>query len=81
MHPFLDLQNMTDEQILSRLGKAYSIMAYQTSLGHDSTVHSIREVITSLENEKNSRSQKSATAEFNKKYANDLAPIELGKLE
>ena len=81
MHPFLDLPNMTDDQILSRLGKAYAIMAYQSSLGHVDTVHSIQEVIHALEEERKNRSQKTMTTEYNKKYVNALDPIELGKLE
>jgi hypothetical protein len=81
MHPFLDVNKLTDEEIIERLGKAYSYMNYQSSLGHNSATHSIKEIIQSLEDERNDRMGKRVDDEFKRKYPNDLAPIELGKLE
>ena len=81
MHPFLDVTKLADEEIISRLGKAYSYMNYQVSLGHDATVASIQEVIQSLEDERRSRLDKTMDAEYKKKFATELEPITLGKLE
>jgi len=79
--PFLDTSRLTDEQILERLGRAYSYLQVQSSLGHAPTVLSIKSVIEQLELERESRLQRNSTEEFNKKYPKDLDPINLGKLE
>lgn len=81
MHPFLDVQKLSDEEILNRLGRAYSYMNYQVSAGHNPTVNSIKEVIQTLEDERADRINRSMSAEHAKKYPDILAPIELGKLE
>ncbi len=81
MHPFLDVGKLTDEEIIERLGRAYSFMNAQVSLGHTPTVLSIKEVIQSLEGERAKRMEKMMDDEFKRKYPNDLKPIELGKLE
>ena len=81
MHPFLDVSKLTDEDIIERLGKAYTHMNYQIALGHTPTVRSIKEVIQSLEDERSSRMQKNMADETKKKYPDMDAPIELGKLE
>jgi hypothetical protein len=81
MHPFLDVQKLTDEEIIERLGKAYAYMNYQSSLGHNSATHSIKEIIQSLEDERTNRMGKRMDDEFQRKYPDSLAPIELGKLE
>lgn len=81
MHPFLDVSKLTDEEIIERLGKAYQHMNVQSALGHNPTVHSIREVIQSLEDERKARLIKTMDDEFNKKYPKANDPIELGKLE
>lgn len=81
MHPFLDVSKLTDEEIIERLGKAYTYMNAQVALGHAPTVHSIKEVIQSLENERKSRMQKTMDEEYKRKYPTANNPIELGKLE
>lgn len=81
MHPFLDVSKLTDEEIIEKLGKAYSHMNAQSALGHNPTVHSIREVIQSLEDERHKRMQKMMDDEQKRKYPNENEPIELGKLE
>lgn len=81
MHPFLDVSKLTNEEIIDKLGKAYVFMNTQSSLGHNATVHSILEVIQSLEDERQSRSAKTVDEEFKKKFPKHNAPIELGKLE
>ncbi len=81
MHPFLDVTKLTDEQIIERLGKAYSYMNYQAGLGHVPTVHSIKEVIQSLEDERRARIEKRMSDEQDKKYPESLKPISLGSLE
>lgn len=81
MHPFLDVSKLTDEEIIERLGKAYTYMNAQVALGHNPTVLSIKEVIQSLEDERRSRMTKNMDEEFKKKYPNANDPIELGKLE
>lgn len=81
MHPFLDVSKLTDEEIIERLGKAYLYMNAQVSLGHNPTVHSIKEIIQSLEDERAFRMQKLIDEENKRKFPNDLKPIELGKID
>lgn len=81
MHPFLDVSKLTDEQIIEKLGKAYSFMNNQVALGHNPTVHSIKEIIQSLENERQERMRRNSDAEFQRKFPDNLKPIELGKVE
>lgn len=81
MNPFLDVTKLTDEDIIDKLGKAYSFLNYQTQLGHMPTVKSIKEVIQTLEDERHSRMQRLISLENEKKYPSANKPIELGKLE
>jgi hypothetical protein len=81
MHPFLNVSKLSDEEILERLGKAYTFMNAQKQLGHDPTVHSIKEVIESLELERQNRMMNTVTEEYKRKYPDAEKPIELGKLE
>lgn len=81
MHPFLDVKKLTDEEIIERLGKAYTFMNMQKTLGHTPAVMSIREVIQSLEDERNIRMQKLIDEEYSRKFPKANDPIELGKLE
>jgi len=81
MHPFLNVQKLTDEEIIERLGKAYTYMNAHVALGHNSTVQSIKEVIQDLENERNERMSKHMDQEYKKKYPDANAPLEIGKLE
>jgi hypothetical protein len=81
MHPFLDVSKLTDEEILTRLGKAYTYMNQQVGLGHVPTVASIKEVIQSLEDERVSRMDKMIETENKKKTPNAHEPIELGKID
>ena len=79
MHPFLDVSKLSDEEIIDRLGKAYSYLNYQTSLGHNSTVFSIKEVIEDLELERSHRMQKNMDSEYKKKLTDIHAPLDIGK--
>lgn len=81
MHPFLEVNKLTDEQIIERLGKAYSYMNYQTALGHSATVQSIKDVIQSLEDERVKRMSENNDTEYKRKFPGAQEPIELGKLE
>ena len=81
MHPFLDVAKLTDEEIIERLGKAYTFMNMQRTLGHTPAVMSIREAIQSLEDERSKRLDKMMDEEYKKKYPEAQKPIELGKLE
>jgi hypothetical protein len=81
MHPFLDIKKLSNEDIIERLGRAYTYMNTQVSLGHTPTVHSIREVIQTLEDERQTRMQSVMSDEYNKKFPDINKPIELGKLE
>jgi len=81
MHPFLDVNKLTDEEIIDRLGKAYTYMNSQITLGHNPTVFSIKEIIQSLEDERHKRLQNITREEFNKKYPNDTKPINLGRID
>lgn len=81
MHPFLDVSKLSEEEIIERLGKAYTYMNAQVALGHNPTVHSIQEVIQSLEGERRARLERNMDTEQKKKYPDSNKPIELGKLE
>jgi len=81
MHPFLDVAKLTDEEIIERLGRAYTFMNMQKTLGHTPAVMSIREVIQSLEDERSKRLGKMMDDEYTRKYPDANKPIELGKLE
>jgi len=81
MNPFLDVSTLTDEQIIEKLGKAYTYLYDQSKLGHNPTVQSIRVIIRALEEEKEKRYQKMMDDEFKRKNPKDLDPIELGKLQ
>ena len=81
MHPFLDVAKLSDEEIIDRLGKAYTYMNMQKTLGHSPSVLSIREVIQSLESERNHRMQKLVNEEYSRKFPDNHKPIELGKIE
>lgn len=81
MHPFLDVSKLTDDEILERLGKAYSYMNYQTALGHTPTVLSIKDIIQSLEDERHKRMHKLMDEEQKRKQPDAHKPIELGKIE
>lgn len=81
MHPFLDVSKLSDEEIIERLGKAYTFMNMQKTLGHTPAVLSIKEVIQSLEDERSLRMQKLINEEYTRKFPEANKPIELGKLE
>jgi nucleoid-associated protein YejK len=81
MHPFLDVSKLTDEQIIERLGKAYSYMNYQVALGHNPTVHSIKEVIQSLEDERALRVAKQSDEEYKRKYPDAQKPLDVGGVD
>lgn len=81
MHPFLDVSKLTDEEIIERLGKAYTYMNAQVSLGHTPTVVSIREVVQSLEDERQIRLRRTMDEEFKRKFPKDCDPLEIGKID
>ena len=81
MHPFLDVKKLTDEEIIERLGRAYTFMNMQKTLGHSPAVKSIEEVIQSLEDERRIRMQKMIDDEYSRKFPDSEKPIEIGKLE
>lgn len=81
MHPFLNVSTLTDDEIIDRLGKAYTYLTRQTELGHNPTVQSIKEVIRSLEDERAGRLIKAIDEEVARRNPNSKAPIEIGKIE
>jgi len=81
MHPFLDVSKLTDEEIIERLGKAYTYMNSQVSLGHAPTVVSIREVVQALEDERQVRLSRNMEEEFKRKFPKDGEPLEIGKID
>jgi hypothetical protein len=81
MHPFLNTQSLTDEEIIEKLGKAHSYLAMQKSLGHTSAVESIKEVIASLDQERKNRTQKLIDEEVKRKNPIPNRSIDLGKIE
>lgn len=81
MHPFLDTSKLSDEDIIEKLRIANNVLNYQTAMGHEPTVRSIKEVISALEEEKNTRSQKMILDQTQKKESENPGIIEIGKLE
>lgn len=81
MHPFLDVSKLSDEEIIERLDKAHNYMNVQVGLGHNPTVHSIKEIIQDLENERRERQFRQSDAEYDKKFPDKNKPLELGKLD
>lgn len=81
MDPFLNTSKLTDEEILERLGRAYTYMHMQKTLGHTPTVQSIKEVIQSLEDEKTKRTQRLISDELLKRSPQGNKSIDFGKLE
>jgi hypothetical protein len=81
MHPFLNVSKLTDEEIIERLGRAYTHLNAQIALGHTPTVVSIKEVIHSLEDERQIRMRNTMDEEFKKKYPKDTDPIEIGNID
>ena len=81
MNPFLNVNALSDEDIIERLGRAYKYLNEQVRLGHTPTVSSIQEIIESLELERATRLQKHVEDETNKKYPDTLKPIDVGGIE
>ena len=81
MHPFLDASKLSDEEIIQRLGRAYQYMNAQVALGHAPTVHSIKEVIQTLEDERRVRMQRIIDEENKRRNPEPNKPIDLGNLE
>lgn len=79
MHPFLDLKNIPDDQLLDRLNKARTYLHFQSSMGHLPTVHSISDVINSLEEEIRERNYK--RIHEGKHPENIKSHIELGNID
>lgn len=85
MHPLMDPEKYTDEEIVAKLAKCHQYLAYQIGLGHDAAAQSIQAVIVTLELEKEKRFVKRTQAED--KSRNDAAKvpysdiIEIGKID
>ena len=71
----------TDEEIIERLGKAYTYMNYQIGLGHTPTVMSIKEVIEDLEAERAMRIQRTMDEEYKKKFPDSDKPHDIGTVD
>lgn len=82
MHPLYNTKDLTDDQLLDKLQKAYEYLSMQSSLGHTDTVESIQSVIDQLEAEKENRYYNAQIAEAKKKgdFEKSLEPITLGEL-
>lgn len=80
-HPLYDPSELTDDQILTKLGKCYSYIAQQEALGHDPTVESIKKTILALEGERTDRFDRSMREDASKTNATILDPITLGVLD
>ena len=78
MHPFLDLKDISDDQLLEKIQKCQRSMAYQQSLGHTDTVKSIEQVLDSLLIEQQTRLQNAMEEEINKKNPTRYDSIDIG---
>jgi len=81
MHPFLDVSKLTDEEIIQRLGKAYTYMNAQKELGHTPTVLSIQEVVQCLEDERQARLRRTSDEEFKRKFPKNADALEVGMID
>lgn len=55
MHPLYDPSSLSDDDIQDKLGKCYQMLNYQSQFGRQATMDSIRQVIDTLEAEKERR--------------------------
>ena len=81
MHILFDPRSLSDDELLSKIDKAYSYLNNQTQAGHNTTAQSIRDVLEALREESRRRASLAEEAEFKKKFPDSLKPIEIGKLE
>lgn len=81
MHPFLDPQKLTDDQINEKLSKCMQYLTMQRSLGHMTAVESIEAVIQTLDSERQRRFQLSIQTEMEKQNPTRLNSIDIGDTE
>lgn len=78
MHPFLDTKKLSDDQLLEKIQKCQTALAYQQSLGHADAVKSIEQVLDSLIMEQQNRLKTSVEEEYNKQNPNRYDSIDVG---
>lgn len=66
MHPLYNPESLTDDEIHDKLSKCYQMLNYQSQFGRQATMDSIRQVIDTLEYEKERRYYERQKAEEQK---------------
>lgn len=77
MHPIFDTSHLSDEELITRLGKAYKQLDYQTQFGRIDTINSIKFIIDALEGERVKRIEKIT----HDRHPINTQAIDLGTLE
>lgn len=84
MHPLYDPSTLTDDEVQDKLGKCYQMLHYQSKFGRQQSMDSIRQVIDTLEYEKERRAYNRDQAEQDRVRAKSKTKntdiIELGKV-
>lgn len=85
MHPLYDPSTLTDDEVQDKLGKCYQMLHYQSQFGRQQSMDSIRQVIDTLEYEKERRAYNRDQAEQDRMRAKSKNKqsdtIELGKVD
>lgn len=80
-HPFLDLSEVSDEEIIERIVKCQSYKAFESRMGSQSMTHSIDQMLMALTAEFENRRHRLVTDDKKKRGAVKSEIIEIGTIE
>lgn len=81
MNPIYDPAQLSDDELIEKIGQANVFLRQQTDLGHTPTIESIKHVVETLELERVTRFQNQVADEQKKKNPKALDAITLGELD